>query len=372
MDKLAWRRAWFQVHKWIGLALAILIIPLCLTGSALVWKDATDRIVNPARYATSGAAVLPVDRYVGAARAVLASDERISGIEFPENDGPVIVSALQPQPQGARGRPVRTMVYLDPPTARVLDVAASNTGVLRVMHILHGSLMVPGVGRTIVGWIGVAMMVSAFTGLWLWWPTVGRWTRGLRWRRHRNLDTNLHHLAGFWIALPLFVLSLTGAWISFPDFFGALSGAPERGEHGPPRRGGGEPLVATRQSAAEVAGIARAQASGNVREIDWPSGDDARWSVTIDGAGSARQVAIADANGAVTKVSTPRAHGGSGIAGLMRRIHDGQGMGPVWQAIVFLGGLLPAMLGVTGVIMWSRARGWRAATEARRRRSRPA
>src|SRR3546814_2412931 len=93
------------------------------------------------------------------------------------------------------------LVYLDPPTAKVLDQAASNEGVLRVLHVLHGSLMVPGVGRKIVGWLGVAMMISAFTGIWLWWPMVGRWSKGLRWRRHANLDTNLHHMAGFWISL---------------------------------------------------------------------------------------------------------------------------------------------------------------------------
>src|SRR3546814_19090234 len=66
--------------------------------------------------------------------------------------------------------------------------------------VLHGSLMVPGVGRKIVGWLGVAMMISAFTGIWLWWPMVGRWSKGLRWRRHAHLDTNLHHMAGFWIS----------------------------------------------------------------------------------------------------------------------------------------------------------------------------
>ena len=31
MSKLAMRRAWFQVHKWIGLVLAILIIPLLVS-----------------------------------------------------------------------------------------------------------------------------------------------------------------------------------------------------------------------------------------------------------------------------------------------------------------------------------------------------
>ena len=36
------RRAWFQVHKWLGIALAILIIPISLSGAALVWHDWLD------------------------------------------------------------------------------------------------------------------------------------------------------------------------------------------------------------------------------------------------------------------------------------------------------------------------------------------
>ena len=34
------------------------------------------------------------------------------------------------------------------------------------------------------------------------------------------LNANLHYLAGFWILIPLAMLSFTGAWISFPTVFG--------------------------------------------------------------------------------------------------------------------------------------------------------
>ncbi len=36
------RALWLQVHKWIGLALAVLIIPISLTGAALVWHDSLE------------------------------------------------------------------------------------------------------------------------------------------------------------------------------------------------------------------------------------------------------------------------------------------------------------------------------------------
>jgi len=37
-------------------------------------------------------------------------------------------------------------------------------------------------------------------------------------------------------------------------------------------------------------------------------------------------------------------------------LHDGTGMGPVWRAIIFLGGIVPALLSATGIIIWLRSR----------------
>ena len=367
MNKLAMRRAWFQVHKWIGLILAILIIPLSLSGAALVWHDALDRIVDPTRYAVSGTTVLGPDVYVAAAMTRLKHGERIAQLTMPEDGGPVVVAAAAAG--SAPKRPVtpqRTMVYLDPPTARVLEVSASNGGLVRFLHVLHGSLQLPGVGRSIVGWIGVAMMISCFTGLWLWWPTIGKWTRGLRYRRHRNADTNLHHLFGFWIALPLFVLSLTGAWISFPQFFGKITGEASRPRGGPDRGAmmRAKPLAKPGQPLAVAIGKARSLAGGApLRSVTWPTDLSADWTVTFARGNTPVGVKIADDTGGATAAP---ARPQTGVARWMRRIHDGTDMGALWQVIIFLGGILPAVLAVTGVIMWWRARGWKAELAAKR------
>ncbi|MDP1027427.1 PepSY-associated TM helix domain-containing protein [Sphingomonas sp. KR1UV-12] len=372
MSKLAWRRTWFQVHKWIGLILAILIVPISLSGAALVWHDALDRVVNPARFATSGTTLLGPDAYTAAAEPALKPGERIAQLAMPEHDGPVVVSAAAAPAPGARpqgGPPQRTAIYLDPPTARVLDVASSRAGLVRFLHVLHGSLQVPGVGRTIVGWIGVAMMVSCFTGLWLWWPTVGRWARGLRWRRHRNTDTNLHYLMGFWVALPLFILSLTGAWISFPAFFAGLTGqgGPQRG----PDRGGmmrAQPLARPAQSVATVLREAQPLAGGaTLRSIAWPTDKSPDWTVTFAGGGAPLSIKVADDTGTATPAAAGAGGPQGGVARLMRRIHDGDGMGIVWQVVIFIGGILPAVLAITGIIMWWRARGWKAELAAKQR-----
>ena len=51
------RKLWFQVHKWIGIMLAVLIVPISLTGSALVWHDWLDETLNPQRHAAAPASL---------------------------------------------------------------------------------------------------------------------------------------------------------------------------------------------------------------------------------------------------------------------------------------------------------------------------
>jgi uncharacterized iron-regulated membrane protein len=345
---LTLRRLWFQIHKWLGLGLALLIVPISLTGSALVWHDWLDSKLNPER-AVSAEPSLPPSAYASAAARFARPGERLNALAYPRKAGPV-VATLARTTQPAAGRPVRTLLYLDPASARLLDRAASDEGAVRILHSLHGSLLMPGAGRQIVGWIGVAMLLSSLTGLWLWWPLSGRFGRGLRWRRRAQTSANLHYQGGFWIALPLAALSLTGAWISFPAFFAALSGEPA----GPSmaermRRMAAPPAAETRLTPDSALAAARPLADGALLALAWPAGSEAKWKISFDRPRGADEVAVDDRSGTATPPSAPRPETTSR---LMRRIHDGTGMSVFWQAIIFVAGLVPGLLAVTGILMW--------------------
>ncbi|HET6971258.1 MAG TPA: PepSY-associated TM helix domain-containing protein, partial [Phenylobacterium sp.] len=222
------RRLWLDVHLWIGAGLLVVLVPLSVTGSILVWHDAIDRALYSQRYATSGAlASRPVGAYADAATQAFEARARLYQLRLPQRAGdPVVAVGRLAGPPGPGGRPRTLNAWIDPPTARVLDVAEVAAQPTMLIHRLHGSLLVPGLGRKIVGWLGWAMFVSSATGLWLWWPRHGGLLRGLRWRRGASTLFNLHHLAGFWTCLPLAVLSLTGVYIAFPQTSHALVGAP--------------------------------------------------------------------------------------------------------------------------------------------------
>ncbi len=343
------RQTWFQVHKWIGLTLAVLIIPISLTGSALVWHDALDEWLNRERQSDARPGLQP-SQYAQAALRAAAPGEKLISLGYPEENGAVVATLARPAPAAPSARPVRTMLYLDPASARLLDRAGNDEGVVRVLHVLHGSLMVPGVGRQVVGWIGVAMLISSLTGLWLWWPLSGRFKRGLRWKRRPTTSANLHHQGGFWICLPLAVLSLTGAWISFPAFFSVLSGDPP-----PPsaadraRRMGAVPLAETRMTPDAALTAADRFKAGPLTTITWPTEKQSEWKISYRRPGGAAEVTVDDVSGTAKAPKPPQPET---TARLMRRIHDGTGMGPLWQTIIFIGGIIPALLAVTGLLMW--------------------
>ncbi len=190
-----------------------------------------------------------------------------------------MVAGTRPQP--GEGRPARTNVWLDPGTGAVLDSASSQAGLVQVMHVLHGSMMIPVWGRTVVGWVGVFMFISCLTGIWLWWPITGSVRRGFRWKRQNSTNANIHHQLGFWVLVPLAMLSFTGFWISFPNTFGIFEASQPKAEGkaksgvAPPDRARqmrARPLTQTAMTAeAALAASTPVGGGGALVFVTWPT-----------------------------------------------------------------------------------------------------
>ena len=270
----------------------------------------------------------------------------------PARIGVLLVNLGTPDTADARGVRVYLKEFLS--DARVIEKASADGGLLRAFHVIHGSLMVPGGwGRPIVGWVGVFMFVSCLSGIWLWWPLSGSVASGLKWKRRNTFNANLHYMTGFWILIPLAMLSFTGAWISFPKVFSAFeSGPPQRG----PDRGAqmrAKPLETPHTPIDAAVLAARPLAKGELTGISWPTDRKTEWTITFTAGSVPAEVKVADADAAATPPEPPKPET---LARKMRRWHDGAGMGPVWQVVIFLGGIIPALLSITGIVIWWRAR----------------
>jgi uncharacterized iron-regulated membrane protein len=357
------RRLWLNVHLWTALSLVVLLVPVSISGGLLVWHDEIDSVVNPKRYAVSGPQVLlQPSEYLAKAEAAVADDptmSRASALRYPEPGWPVrVVMRAQPREAGARPRPVTA--YLDPPTGKVLDVVDFRASLFGFLHVFHENLTIPEYsGRQIVGWAGVGMLILSLTGIWLWWPRGGNFLRGLHWRRSSLFTLNLHHLLGFWISVPLAVISATGIYLSFPQMAReAMSSVAPMTPQG--QRGFGPVAQRTALTADQaLAAALAAEPNGKPVALFLPVQQRERpltWRTQMSRAGSGDIVTVTtdDHSGRTSPAIAPLS--GDRAAAWIRWIHEGSRGGPVWAILVTLTGVFPTIFAVTGIIMWLRKR----------------
>lgn len=91
---------------------------------------------------------------------------------------------------------------------------------------LHDNLLAGPTGRIVNGAGAVAVFVVALTGLVIWWPGVKRWRRSLTLRRGtgwKRFTWDLHSAIGFWSFAFIVVFAASGIYLCFPQAFGALA-----------------------------------------------------------------------------------------------------------------------------------------------------
>ena len=376
MTFAAVRRTLFTVHMWVGLILGILLAALGLSGSLLVYDDKVAALIDPPLHASTAGQPLPLDMIVSAARDA-AAEQGLEGGQYqvvlPETDGDAIsvriggISPMGNMPgmsrdgaahrhkggarrEGGDGGNRGLLVYVDPVSGSVLGSRkAALPPILTFAHQLHGNFLLGRDGRSsVVGPLGIAMLVLGITGLVLWWPRRGQWkyaffvrrtAQGLRFHRE------LHAATGIWIFFIFMVVSFSGVVIVWPQTFGA----PQYGRGPVMAEAPGDRVIGAQQ-AANAAKAALPQAE--LRSVTLPAQPDQAITVNLRANGAINASVLVDPYSAkVLQVRDPS----SSWAAWQRPVHQGL-LGPVWKFLVFLSGLVPTLFVVTGIIMWAKKR----------------
>lgn len=350
------RLFWLKIHRWMGLTLLVFMFLFGVTGSALVWPDKFEALVHPARFpAASTAQFTPSETWLAKARAALPAGDRISGVRVMPGDGSILVAGQvsSPAPLGL-GPPGRVQLWVHPQTGEVLDRQDGNLGLVWAMHAIHGHMLLKNVGREVVAVLGLFLVLMSAIGLWLWWPGAKAILMSLKWRKQFSKSMNLHRQTGAVLGVVMIVEAVTGAWIALPRMFENLiepDGKAGRVQsEGPPRT----PTLADPALSFERAVALARTAAGTTAPLITifpPSEDRPAWSITFDGAA----VAVDDASAVATVKPKPERTPAGKVTDMMEALHAGH-TGPIWQMIVFLSGIVLALLSVTGILLWVQGR----------------
>jgi len=344
------RRLWIQIHLWLGLTLGVVGILIGISGSILVYDHEFDALINPRRYAVSGSrASLEFAEYAEHARQSVPGEGRVLNIRLPEVEGLPVVALVR----GKEGTQF-SRVYLDPPTGRVLD-AAPGGGFIGWLHRFHENLTLREYwGREVVGLVGIAMLISSLSGIYLWWPVRGRLREALGPRPGLTGSRNLHYLFGFYGALLLALLSFSGIWLAYVDAGRAVVAAVSPLSPLPRNIRAPEPPAGAKAIAPDaVVSAARAlYPDAKVIGLGMPAGPRGTYRVNLEGPDGAISVFLDPASGSLLQRLDPAGRsGGDRFLALQRSLHTGDTFGAA-RFLLFLAGLLPGVLAVTGTLMW--------------------
>lgn len=358
------RRLWLVVHRWLGLTIGWLFVLLGLTGSLLVFDHAIDEWLNPGLLLTEGSGSRrPLAEVIAAAEHAHAKPaQRALSVTRPRVANGVWTVWFSSE---SVGEPQFTAVYVDPYTARVNGQRIWGADLMSWIYRLHFRLLAGEVGATIVGLSGIAMLISLGSGIWLWWPL---WTRGWRpafaIRKGRLFNYDLHKLLGIASGVILLVITFTGAYMEFPNLFQGCVGT--FAAVSKPNSELKSVRADARQTIAPDEAIAIAQARfphavfdhlhppgsvNGVYEVAFRQADEVQRSF------GRSQVFLDQYSGEVLAVCRPQdGTAADAFFAWQFPLHNGEAFGLLGRWVVFVSGLVPAVLYTTGVLMWWRKR----------------
>lgn len=386
-------RYWLgQIHLWIGLILLLPLVLMGVTGAVLVYAHDIEHLLGAGEpLATAAGEWRSPGALIEAALATNTEPGRVPiAVRWPVERGePAAVRLSRPGlaserpqfrggpqgqgPQPGQGRvPVQSpfagslQVLIDPVSLQVLETQQAMTGWVRFFHDLHGHLFITGgLGRELVGWLGVALLVLGCSGLYLWWPKPGQWKAAFFVRRKAKgllLHRELHGAAGIWSLAIFLLVNFTGVYLAFPQQISAAVNAvwPGRDMRAAMFQARIEPMRgASAMTVDEAVDLARSRVpDGRFLNAFLSTRPDQAMRIGLvrDGhrEGAPVVTVLVDPyRRAVVDVFDPRSMSfGEKIIAWQRALHYGTGLGGGYKALVFLSGLVIPLFAVTGFFMW--------------------
>ena len=370
------RKYLLRIHRWSGIALALLLVIAGITGSLLAFHHEIDALLNPDLHRTEQrAARASLDDI---ANKIEAKHPQLVVGYFLFADNPasslhVIMNTREAAKSGQldRDTPRPTEIFADPYSGQLLgernwgEFGNTRAHIMPMIYRLHMSLFLDKTGQWITGIVAAIWIVSVLIGIFLAVPRLKLMRKAftVKWQASRaRILFDLHRTIGLASGLILVVTAFTGLYMNLPSVvepaLAAIAPFTERPESLRPagteldqvwQIGWDEAVTKARTVHAvdPIAGVGKIEARGYYQVRFMPPGD-------IMDSGTIR-VFIDGRNGDVLGKFD---HRGGTIGDKIRiwqfPLHSGQGFGMPGRVLVCLIGLIPPLLAVTGIWLWLR------------------
>ena len=215
------RRAFFQVHLWIGIGIGLYVVLISISGSAIVYRPQLIRKFarHPQHLAVSGAPLSreELTQHVQHDYAGYTIDNIFTSTK------PYLPSMVSMK----RGSSYVSRLY-NPYTGA--DLGNPSSPIERTVEWLvdfHSNLLADMTGRFWNGIGSIVVTLTSLIGMFLWWPGIKNWRRSavVNWKASFPLlNWTLHSAIGFWSSLMLLMWGLSGIYFTFPSYFSNLLG----------------------------------------------------------------------------------------------------------------------------------------------------
>jgi uncharacterized iron-regulated membrane protein len=208
------RRAVFQVHLWSGIAVGLYILMISVTGSVLVYWNELYRAATPEPIISRASGPRLTDNQLAEAARGLYPGYRVAKISRALNPDQAVEAEL------VRGDKIRKRLF-DPRTGSDLgDMVPMGMWFISKLLDLHDNLFAGPAGRKVNGLGALSVLALAVTGLTLWWPGIKTWRRSLT--LHRGVGWkrwiwHLHSMVGFWSLGFMLVFAFSGIYLAIPE-----------------------------------------------------------------------------------------------------------------------------------------------------------
>lgn len=350
------------LHGWAGIVTGLLLFIVCLSGAALVFRHEIDLWANPRLAALPRAAQpAPLDAVLAQLHAHYPGAS-VQAIVLPDAVNPGYFAYVREAGSPARS----TKLALRADNAALVGPVDSQLG--QYLRSLHVFLFFGP--RWIVGFLGLVLLVLISSGLVIHRKILAE-LGTLRWGRSlRLLLSDLHKCSAIWGLAFHLLIAGTGAWLGLAPLFSqgwaylsASPGASAAATAASAARASARQTLATMPSLDALHSAARRALPGlQTRQLvlqDWGTGAARlRFSGQLAGhLASTGEVEFDAASARPTRVHDPRTQGlWALLDGLMEPLHFGDYGGLALKWLYFVLGLTPALLSLTGTLIWLQTR----------------